>query len=462
MSKPAEVTPQTFTIGGHEMDLLVSDEAFLPNATTDKIARQIDVPPGSDVLDLGCGVGPLSIYLAKEGAGHVDAVDIVPQAVELAKLNVQAAGVADRVTVMQGDLFEPVQGKKYDIVVNDVSGIAEGVARISPWYPNTVPSGGDDGAEVVLRMFDEVLAFLKPTGRSASTVIDPDYPQRRLALMIDGEEDFVAVDDDPARPPIPFKAAEVVEMQPRWEHIGRALADAIGFDFGAWENQGHIRRIGSTQDPFGRVSPVLLFVPPGHLGDYHALFRELSIRTESTVLLPTSRWLTAEMESLRIHNRLEFVDLAERLAQIEAQPAARVPLPVINKGQRAATPKVNAVIHAGNGLTWSQVTIEIAGNQTIHLKAPGQDGSHTFSRRSKFSREHPLGILMTLAAKGEWRNPPGSSPDYDRVSKAFQRLQHLLRALVPLPGKPFRKSAGAFVPLFQVRLHAALHTGSSE
>ena len=63
---------------------------------------------------------------------------------------------------------------------------------------------------------------------------------------------------------------------------------------------------------------------------------------------------------------------------------------------------------------------------------------------------------MTLAAKGEWRNPPLASPDYERVSKAFQRLQTLLRTLVPLPGRPFRKSDGAFVPLFQIRIYPKL------
>jgi hypothetical protein len=83
------------------------------------------------------------------------------------------------------------------------------------------------------------------------------------------------------------------------------------------------------------------------------------------------------MEALRIRNRLEFIDLADRLAQIEAQPANRVPLPVIAKPRPAGQPKVRAVIHAGNGLSWSQVTIELAGNQTIRLTAPGQDGSHT-------------------------------------------------------------------------------------
>jgi hypothetical protein len=247
-----------------------------------------------------------------------------------------------------------------------------------------------------------------------------------------------------------------VEIRPHWEAIAQALAEIIGFDYGAWENQGSLRRIGSTQDPFGRVSPVLLYLPPGHLGDYHGLYRDLSSRTESTVLFPSSRWLTTEMESLRARNHLEFVDLAERLTQIEAQPAAQVPLPVIAKERKPSSSKPRAVIHAGNGLTWSQITIEITGNRTIHLKAPGQEGKHTFSKRTKLSREHPLGILMTLAAEGEWRNPPSSSTDYERVSKAFQRLQKLLRALVPLPERPFRRSGGGFVPKFQMLIHADL------
>lgn len=248
-------------------------------------------------------------------------------------------------------------------------------------------------------------------------------------------------------------------MQPRWDKIARALAASIGFDYGAWENHGDLRRIGSSQDPFGRVSPVLLLLPPGRLGDYSALFRKLSAQTEATVLFPTHRWFTKELETLRTRNHLEFVDLTERLSQLEAQPTARVPLPTITKARGNHEPKVRAVIHAGNSLTWSQVIIEITGGQTIHLKAPSQDGVYAFSKRNQLGPEHPLGILMALAAKGEWRNPPSSSPDYERVSKAFQRLQTLIQTLVPLPGKPFKKSAGAFVPLFQPRIHPRLHDG---
>jgi hypothetical protein len=308
--------------------------------------------------------------------------------------------------------------------------------------------------------WDACRPFLMKTGRAARHVVDPKHPQRMLDLMIDGEEDFVAVDDDTSIPPIPYKAAEVEEMQPLWDAIAQALAIAIRFDFGGWETQGTLRQIGTVQDPFGRVSQVLLFMPPGYLGDYHGLLRMLQTRTTATVLLPTRRWFTADLESLGSRNRLEFVAIAEHLTHIEANPAAaRLPLPVIGRPSGPAEPKARAALHGGNGLTWSQVRIEIMGNQTIRLTAPGQEGSHSFSKRLQLGPEHPLGILMTLAAKGEWRNPPIFKDDYQRVAKAFYRLQRLLRALVPVPGKPFRPADGAFIPLFQVMIHTKLRGG---
>lgn len=189
-------------------------------------------------------------------------------------------------------------------------------------------------------------------------------------------------------------------MQLRWEPIARALADALGFDYGAWETEGDLRRVGFSQDPFGRVSPVLLILTPGHLGDYQELFRELSTRTESTELFPTHRWFTKELEALRTQNRLEFVDLTQRLAQIEAQPTARIPLPTITKVRGTHEPKVRAVIHAGNGLTWSQITIEITGGQTIQFKARPERQLLVFQAhpaRPGIPDRHPNGSRTVLA-----------------------------------------------------------------
>ena len=220
-------------------------------------------------------------------------------------------------------------------------------------------------------------------------------------------------------------------------------------------NRG-VRRIGSLQDKFGHVRPVLLFLPGGQLGDYTVLLRSLSARTDSTVLYPSARWLTADIEALRDRNRLSFVDLSDRLAQFEADPASRVPLPAAGSRQTGRGSAVRALIHAGNGLTWNQVRIEVNGNKMISLKAPGQEREFHFPPNVQVTPDHALGMLMRLAADGEWRNPPLGSLEYERVSRAFRRLRQLLQALVPLPGDPFKKQHAAFIPLFQVSLHPDL------
>lgn len=154
----------TYPINDHELTLRVSPEVFNPTTTTQKIAKHVRIPSGATVLDLGCGVGPLGILAALMGAGCVYAVDIVPAACELARENAERAGVADRVSVHCGDLFEPVGEKRFDVIINDVSGIAERAARLSPWYPPDVPSGGEDGTDHVLRVLSETPDHLNPGG----------------------------------------------------------------------------------------------------------------------------------------------------------------------------------------------------------------------------------------------------------------------------------------------------------
>ena len=118
---------------------------------------------------------------------------------------------------------------------------------------------------------------------------------------------------------------------------------------------------------------------------------------------------------------------------------------------KPARGKTKALIHTGNGLTWEKITIELAGNQSIRIKAPGQDKIHSFSKRSKLSKHHPLGILIQIGSKGYWENPPTYAADYERVSKAFQRFRALLRELIPPPEEPFVDCESLHTPRFRVK-----------
>lgn len=74
------------------------------------------IPAGSQVLDLGTGTGVLAIAAASSAA-RVVAVDSNPVAVECARINAEKNSVAHRVEPRLGDLFEPVAGERFDLVL---------------------------------------------------------------------------------------------------------------------------------------------------------------------------------------------------------------------------------------------------------------------------------------------------------------------------------------------------------
>lgn len=154
-----------YKAGDHVLNLETAPTVFHPNSTSRFLIESIEDPAGRSILDLGCGVGPISICAALMGAANVHAVDIMPEACEIARRNVARNGVAEHVTVVQGDLFSALRDRTFDIVVDDVSGIADEVARVSTWYPEPIPTGGPDGTAKTIDMLRRSRAHLKGSGQ---------------------------------------------------------------------------------------------------------------------------------------------------------------------------------------------------------------------------------------------------------------------------------------------------------
>ena len=66
-------------------------------------------------LDLGTGSGICAIFAARRGF-RVTAVDLNPEAVRCARVNVLLNRLDERVEVLQGDLFEPLGGRRFDLI----------------------------------------------------------------------------------------------------------------------------------------------------------------------------------------------------------------------------------------------------------------------------------------------------------------------------------------------------------
>ena len=147
------------------MDLVVGPATFRPSTVSYLLADALDFARGSVVIDAGCGSGVLSIVAAKLGAGEVYGVDAAEGTAEIASANAQTHGVIDRTRFFQGDLFEPLPaGLQADVLIGDVSGIPDELARATGWFPSGL-SGGPTGAELPVRMIEEARAFMAKGGR---------------------------------------------------------------------------------------------------------------------------------------------------------------------------------------------------------------------------------------------------------------------------------------------------------
>lgn len=133
----------------------VNPEVFAPSHTSRTIAEALEIHPGDTVIDVGCGSGVLSFVSARLGARRVIGIDLSSDAVEVARRNAKALGVADRVEFRVGNLLEPARGVEADVVIGDVSGIPDEIAAVSGWFPDG-RAGGPTGAELPAAMLESL------------------------------------------------------------------------------------------------------------------------------------------------------------------------------------------------------------------------------------------------------------------------------------------------------------------
>lgn len=86
-----------------------------PNPTTKLLLRFAIRRPSRQTLDLGAGTGILSLETAGF-SGHVVATDLNPQAVAFTRFNA-ALNAIDNIECLQGDAFQPVAGRKFDLIL---------------------------------------------------------------------------------------------------------------------------------------------------------------------------------------------------------------------------------------------------------------------------------------------------------------------------------------------------------
>ena len=130
----------------------------------------IDDPAAVErVLDLCTGSGCLAILASRSfPSALIDAVDISKDALEVAARNVADYALEDRISLHQGDLFKPLGGNRYDLIITNPPYVdAEGMAGLPlecRFEPKLAFDGGADGLDIVRRILKEAGKHLTPQG----------------------------------------------------------------------------------------------------------------------------------------------------------------------------------------------------------------------------------------------------------------------------------------------------------
>lgn len=122
-----------------------------------------------NVLDMCTGSGCLAILSALAFPhAHVDAVDVSPDALDVARRNVDDYGLADRLDLHESNLFDSLPARQYDVIVCNPPYVNSGSMSALPQEyrhePELALAGGGDGMDLVRRILEAAPRFLSQEG----------------------------------------------------------------------------------------------------------------------------------------------------------------------------------------------------------------------------------------------------------------------------------------------------------
>ena len=187
---------------------VIVPRSFIAELIMNDMAPWVQNPASiSRVADICTGSGCLAILAALHFPNSkVDAVDLSPEALEVARMNVDMYGIADRLKLYQGDLMAPLLGQQYDLIISNPPYVdAPSMQTLPAEYrhePEMALAGGNDGLDLVHTLLRQAAATLKPDGWLVveighnRDVMEATYPDLPLVwLDTAGGSDFVFLID---------------------------------------------------------------------------------------------------------------------------------------------------------------------------------------------------------------------------------------------------------------------------
>ncbi len=152
---------------------------FAPFIESDRVRRILDIGTGSGCIAIACAHG--------FPQASIDAVDVSAQALEVAEINIARYHLEERVRAIRSDLFQGLEGERYDLIVSNPPYVdRQAMERLPDEFrqePALALAAGEDGLDVVRRLLAAAPAHLNKGGilvievGSSAQALMAAYPQ---------------------------------------------------------------------------------------------------------------------------------------------------------------------------------------------------------------------------------------------------------------------------------------------
>lgn len=170
---PAAYLTREAFLGEHRF--YVDERVIIPRSYfLELLPEQIPqwLPPGQPVkraVDVCTGSGCLAVLLAHQFAeAKVDAIELSPDALAVAKFNVAMHGLGKRVKLFHSDVFDAVPAVKYDLILSNPPYVPTRELRGLPeefkQEPAMALDGGKDGLDIIRQLLRQARGRLQPHG----------------------------------------------------------------------------------------------------------------------------------------------------------------------------------------------------------------------------------------------------------------------------------------------------------
>jgi len=167
--------PVAYLLGTREFygyEFSVGPAVLIPRPETETLveAALARLAPRDACLDLGTGSGAVAVTIARQRPeARVVATDASAEAIGLARRNAEAHGCAGRIELLQGSWFEPVRGRRFDVIVANPPYVAAGDPHLARGDLRFEPraaltDGSPDGLASIRAIVAGAARHLNPRG----------------------------------------------------------------------------------------------------------------------------------------------------------------------------------------------------------------------------------------------------------------------------------------------------------